>query len=415
MSLKIGAKIYLWVVFALAVLCTAFYLPQVELTRYFLLTLAFLGVIAFFSEIYEIEITYQRYTSASIAIYLAAIFLGGSTLVIPAVLLGTLTAEIILRWKAPHSNISSFFYHVMFNVSQTIITVAASAAVFKAAGGHPPPYTTLAEFGPPVAAFLTYILVNTSLVSEIIHLTEKISFLYHLRFNLRHLYIQLLSLGVLSLLLAILFQIQPWYIFLVIVPLALVHVSLRGYMQLRHQAQETFEKVAQSLTERNPYTGKHSEEVAAISERIARALKLPEDEVEAIVAAARVHDIGKIAIPDRVLLKPGKLTPAEWETIKRHPVISADLLAGLEIYDKSIGIIRHHHEHWDGSGYPDGLNGEQIPLGARIVAVADVYNALTTDRPYRNAYSKQEALKIMQDMSGKDLDPNIVTVFLTVI
>jgi HD-GYP domain-containing protein (c-di-GMP phosphodiesterase class II) len=96
-------------------------------------------------------------------------------------------------------------------------------------------------------------------------------------------------------------------------------------------------------------------------------------------------------------------------------VLSAELLQGLEIYDGSIEIIKHHHEHWDGSGYPDGLWGEQIPLGARIVAVADIYNALTTDRPYRPAYTKEEALEIIKGMSGRELDPRVVEAFLKVI
>ncbi|MCD6141367.1 HD domain-containing protein [Candidatus Bipolaricaulota bacterium] len=415
MSLKLSAKIYLWAVFILAAICTVIYLPRIELSRHFISTLLFLAVIAFFSEVYEIEITYKRSISASIAIYLAAVYLGGASLAIPAVLLGTLIAEIILRWEFIKKGVSSFLYRVGFNVSQTLLSATIAAVVFEVSGGHAPPYATPVEFGPPVAAFFTYILVNTALVSGIIHLTEKVSFLYHLKFNLQHLSIQFLSLGVLSILLAIVYQIQPWYILLVLVPLVLVHVSLRGYMRLRHQAQKTFEKVAQSLGERDPYTGKHSEDVAVIARKIGRELGLAEDEVEQIEAAARVHDIGKISIPDSVLLKPGKLTDEEWEAIKQHPVIGADLLSGLEIYEGSIDIIRHHHEHWDGSGYPDGLKGEQIPLGARIVAVADVYNALTTDRPYRKAYSKAEALEIIRDMSGKELDPQLVEIFLRVI
>jgi len=415
MPLKLSAKIYLWAVFALAALCVAFYVPQIELSRHFLLTLAFLALIAFFCEVYEIEITYKRRTSASVAIYLAAIFLGGPALAIPAVLLGTLGAEIILRWEALSKSASAFFYHVAFNVSQIIIAVAAASAVFKATGGHPPPFETLSDFIPPTLAFVTYLLVNTSLVSVIIHLTERVSFSYHLKFTLRHLHVQFLSLGVLSILLAIVYHIKPWYILLVLVPLALVHLSLRSYMRLRHQAQETFEKMIQSLMERDRYTAEHSEEVAQIAQKVARGFNLPEDEVERIVAAARVHDIGKIAIPDHILLKPGKLTNEEWTAIKQHPVLSAELLNGLEIYDGSIEIIRHHHEHWNGSGYPNGLKGEEIPLGARIVAVADVYNALTTDRPYRKAYSKEEAVEIIKGMSGKDLDPHVVEVFLRVI
>ncbi len=415
MPLKLSARIYLWAVFALAALCTVLYLPQIEPTRHFISTLLFLAAIAFFCEVYEIEITYKRHISASVAIYSAAIYLGGPTLAIPAVLLGTLGAEIILRWEALPKSVSAFFYHVTFNVSQTLITVTAASAVFKLTGGHPPPLETFADFIPPFLAFFTYILVNDFLVAGIIHLAEGVSFLYHLKFNLRHLHVQFLSLGVMSILLAIVYHIRPWYILLVIVPLALVNLSLRNYMRLRHQAQETFEKMIQSLMERDRYTAEHSEEVAQIAQRVARGFNLPEDEVERIVAAARVHDIGKIAIPDNILLKPGRLTDTEWAAIKQHPVLSAELLNGLEIYDGSIEIIRHHHEHWNGSGYPNGLKGEEIPLGARIVAVADVYNALTTDRPYRKAYSKEEALEIIKGMSGKDLDPHVVEVFLKVI
>jgi HD-GYP domain-containing protein (c-di-GMP phosphodiesterase class II) len=406
---------YLWGVFALAVACVILYLPEIVITRHFLSTLVFFAVIAFLCEVYEIEITYKRRTSASVAVYLAAIYLGGPSLAIPAVLIGTLAAEVILRWESLSKNVASFVYPVIFNVSQIIISVTGASLVFISSGGHPPPFETFQDFLASILAFLTYLLINTSLVSGIVHLTEKVSFLYHLRFTLRHLHVQFLSLGVLSILLALIYTIHPWYILLVLVPLALVHMSLQNYMRLRHQAQKTFEKVAQSLGERDPYTGKHSEDVAVIARKIGRELGLAEDEVEQIEAAARVHDIGKISIPDSVLLKPGKLTDEEWEAIKQHPVIGADLLSGLEIYEGSIDIIRHHHEHWDGSGYPDGLKGEQIPLGARIVAVADVYNALTTDRPYRKAYSKTEALEIIRDMSGKELDPQLVEIFLRVI
>ena len=415
MGLKLGAKIYLWSVLALAIICILFYVPRIELTGQFLLTLAVFSAIAFFTEVYEIELTYRRYISTSIAIYAALIYLDGAPLVIAAVLLATLAAELILRWDRLSLGIGTFVNYVTFNVSQLIVTVTIASLIFKLIGGHPPPYQTLADFIPPAIAFLTYTITNNFLVSGIIHLAEGVSFTYHLRFNLRHLHVQFLSLGVLSILLAVVYSISPTYILLVLIPLALVHVSLRGYMRLRRQAQETFERMTKSLMERDHYTGAHSEDVSTLTQRIARELGLPEDEVERIGAAARVHDIGKVAIPDNILLKPGKLTDKEWETIKQHPVLSAELLQGLEIYDGSIEIIKHHHEHWDGSGYPDGLKGEQIPLGARIVAVADIYNALTTDRPYRPAYTKEDALEIIKGMSGKELDPHVVEVFLKVV
>ncbi len=412
MRLSLGARLYLFGVIAAAIACIALYAPKVPLEPKFISTFLFLAIIAFFAEIHEIELTYKRRTSAAIAIYCAAIFLKGTPLGIWLALLATLAAEIILRWDTLSKGFSAFVSYVAFNVSQLVVTVTIAGLVFGLTGGHPPPYQAISDFIPPTLTFLTYVFVNTSLVSGIIHLTERVSFTYHLKFNLRYLHVQLLSLGVLSILLAIVYAMSPWYILLVLIPLALVHISLRGYMRLRQQAQEAFEKMTQSLMERDRYTGIHSEDVAALACRLARALGLSEDEVERIGAAARVHDIGKIAIPDRILLKPEKLTPDEWKLMRQHPVISAELLANLEIYDGSLDIIRHHHEHWDGSGYPDGLKGEQIPLGARILAVADVYNALITDRPYRKAYSHEEALEIIAGMSGKELDPQIVELFL---
>jgi HD-GYP domain-containing protein (c-di-GMP phosphodiesterase class II) len=413
--LKLKAQLYLWGVVALASVCILFYASQIEITREFLSTLVILSVIAFLTEIYEVELTYRRYISTSIAIYSAAIYLGGAPLGIASVLLATLAAEIVLRWDRLSLGIGVFFSYVIFNISQLIVTVTVSASILRLTGGHPPPYQTIADFVPPVLAFLTYTITNNFLVSGIIHLAEGVSFTYHLKFNLRHLHIQLLSLGVLAILLAVVYAISPAYILLVLIPLALVHVSLRGYMRLRHQAQGAFEKMTQSLMERDHYTGVHSEDVSIIAQQVARALGLPEDEVEKIGAAARVHDLGKVAIPDSILRKSDGLTADEWKIVKRHPLVSADLLKGLEIYDGSIEVIKHHHEHWDGSGYPEGLQGEQIPLGARILAVADVYEALTTDRPYRQAYPKEEALQIIKKMSGRELDPQVVETLLKVI
>ncbi|HIC96435.1 TPA: HD domain-containing protein, partial [Candidatus Bipolaricaulota bacterium] len=333
MRLSLGARLYLGTVVAAAIGCIALYAPKIQLDQKFLSTLLFFAIIAFLAEIYEVELTYRRRTSTSVAILAGAIFLGGIPLGLATVLPATLAAEIILRWDKLSKGFSTFISYVAFNVSQLIVTVTAAGTVFELTGGHPPPYQTIADFIPPTLAFLTYVLVNTSLVSGIIHLTEGVSLSYHLRFNLRHLHIQLLSLGVLSILLAVVYAMSPRYILLVLIPLALVHISLRGYMRLRQQAREAFEKMTQSLMERDYYTGAHSEAVAELAQRIAREIGLPEDEADRIGAAARVHDLGKIAIPDEILFKEDGLTAKEWEVIKQHPVRSAELLKGIEIYN----------------------------------------------------------------------------------
>jgi HD-GYP domain-containing protein (c-di-GMP phosphodiesterase class II) len=155
--------------------------------------------------------------------------------------------------------------------------------------------------------------------------------------------------------------------------------------------------------------------VAELAVKLARALRLHGEAVDQIEAAAQVHDLGKIAVPDNILLKKGPLTKEEWAVIKRHPVVGAELLQGLEIYAGVVNIVRHEHEHWDGRGYPDGLAGEEIPLGSRILAVADVWNALNTDRPYRPAHTPEKARTILKEMAGKVLDPKLVDLFLTIV
>lgn len=327
---------------------------------------------------------------------------------------GSLLAEITLRRSFWKSNVVYGLTVTSFNVSQVLLSVLAAGLVFEAIGGHPPPYSP-ADFGRAALVFLVYVIVNSGLVTGIVHFTTDIPYWQHLLSFFRSLHIQLLTLGVLAVLIAIVHSLSPWYVILMLSPLVVVQISIREYVRLQQQARQAFEKIAHIVSTRDPYTGVHSEEVAELAVKLARALRLPQEDVERIETAARIHDLGKIAVPDAILLKPGPLTDEEWKIMKTHPVVSAEVLQGLAIYENCIDIIRHEHEHWDGTGYPDGLKGEQIPLGARIIGVADVWHALLSDRPYRKAYTKEEAKKIMQDMAGKVLDPKLVELFLKII
>jgi len=347
------------------------------------------------------------------AICTAAIYIGGVPLGILTVLTGSLAAEILLRWSKLRQGVGKFFTYVAFNLAQLVVSVTAAGLVLQAAGGTPPPYTSWTQLVPLLVAFVAYVVTNTALVAGIIHLTEGVSLGYLLRFDLRHLHIQLLTLGVLAVLMAIVYPLSPGYVLLVGSPLMVVQISIRGYARLREQAKEAFQRIAQIVGQRDTYTGTHSREVAELAAKLARALRLPDEFVDQIRAAAQVHDLGKIAVPDRILLKPGKLNEEEWAVIKRHPVVGAEILKGLEVYAGVADVVRHEHEHWDGGGYPDGLRGEQIPLASRILAVADVWNALTTDRPYRKAFPLEEAREILRGMAGTVLDPKLVDVFLS--
>lgn len=169
---------------------------------------------------------------------------------------------------------------------------------------------------------------------------------------------------------------------------------------------------SRSLYLRDFETEDHTRRVTEITVQLAHRLGLPDEEMNDIRRGARVHDIGKIAIPDRILLKTGKLTEGEWNVMRQHTLIAVDLLKPIPEFEKALLIPRSHHEKWDGSGYPDGLSGLDIPLPARIFAFADVYDALTTDRPYRRAWSRADALQYIQAETGKYFDPAITPEFI---
>jgi diguanylate cyclase (GGDEF)-like protein/PAS domain S-box-containing protein/putative nucleotidyltransferase with HDIG domain len=178
---------------------------------------------------------------------------------------------------------------------------------------------------------------------------------------------------------------------------------------------EAVYSLAKSIELRDRRTKEHCERMVEYAEKMARKVGMNELEVDNVRRSAMLHDIGKLGISDAILLKPGRLTPEEYEEVKKHPVIGADIISGAGFLKDIVPIILSHHEHWDGRGYPRGLKGEEIPLGARVIAVVDVYEALTSDRPYHKAISKEEAIKILKSGMSTQFDEKIVRVFLEVV
>ena len=187
------------------------------------------------------------------------------------------------------------------------------------------------------------------------------------------------------------------------------------YQQLQRGIYQSLLGLANALEAKDVYTRGHSERVGTSSRRLALALGLSEPEAEIVARAGLLHDIGKIGVPETVLRKAGPLTSEEWALMRRHPLIGAQIVAPFEFFTPGATVIRHHHERVDGSGYPDGLAGDAIPVGARIVAVADVYDALTSDRPYRQAMSNADARAFLRTQAGVGLDDEMVDAFIGLI
>src|SRR4051795_8575461 len=182
-------------------------------------------------------------------------------------------------------------------------------------------------------------------------------------------------------------------------------------LELRSSYMATVRALSNAVEARDAYTGKHAERVAAYGVLLGRACGLDVSANPQIEFGFLLHDVGKVAVPDSILFKADRLTDEEYALVARHPVIGAEILRDVTFLGEAKLVVRHHHERWDGAGYPDGLHGDDIPLAARIFAVADTLDALTTDRPYRQAPSWTSARSVIDAESGTQFDPAVVAAY----
>ena len=193
-------------------------------------------------------------------------------------------------------------------------------------------------------------------------------------------------------------------------------LRLKAFTDELENAESVLFTLALSIESRDPYTHGHCTRLAEFSARLGERMGLPSDDIVALRRAGVVHDVGKVVVPDAVLLKPGPLSPEERNVIKQHAEAGEHICSPLKSFRAVLPIIRHHHERWDGSGYPNGLSGDEIPLLARVLQIADVYDALTTNRPYRGALTQPEAWEVLrEEVKRGSWDGNIVREFLYMI
>jgi putative nucleotidyltransferase with HDIG domain len=199
-----------------------------------------------------------------------------------------------------------------------------------------------------------------------------------------------------------------WGVAALTIPLLVIRQLYKTNHELERVNRELLELMVKAIEARDPYTSGHSRRVSQYSRIIARAVGLAANELETVEVAALLHDVGKIhEIYAPILRKPEKLSPAEWSVMQTHPIKSAELVATVSRLKDVVEPIRHHHENWDGTGYPDGLQGDQIPIAARIVLFADTIDAMTTDRPYRKALSEVQVRSELIKFRGKQFDPEM--------
>jgi putative nucleotidyltransferase with HDIG domain len=294
---------------------------------------------------------------------------------------------------------------LVFNTSQLMIAAAAAALIFR---GLVSPVGQLAGAG--AAAIVLYVVSTSLVVIAASRINARSAFEIWVEgagVELK----QTAAIYAAGYVLAVVSSARPWLALVMMAPVAGLQIALRRSVQMREQTVAAVESMADVVDHRDPYTFQHSQSVAAHAVRTARKLGLPDREVELIRLAARVHDLGKIAVPDEVLHKQGRLTEAEFELMKKHPQTGVEILDKFPEYKRGRELVLAHHERMDGRGYPRGLSGSAIPLGARIIAVADAWDAMTSDRPYRTALDPEVALGELLRGRGTQWDTEVVDAF----
>ncbi|MES1257695.1 MAG: HD-GYP domain-containing protein, partial [Acidobacteriota bacterium] len=308
---------------------------------------------------------------------------------------------------------------VLFSASSIPLPILVAWVVLQV---HP-----IAEIDPTrclalVSASMVYFLVNTWVVAGIIALTTNRSAFEVWRENLIWTSPQYLAGGAIAGALHLINRFVPWQgLLLSGPPLYLVYRSYTLYLgrveeQQKHIAQmaelhwRTIEALALAIEAKDDTTAAHLKRVQVYAAELARELNLSAPELKAVEAAALLHDIGKLAVPEYIISKPGRLTPEEFEKMKIHPIVGAEILERVCFPYPVVPIVRSHHEKFDGTGYPDGLAGEEIPIGARILSAVDCLDALASDRQYRPALPLEKAMEMVAAEAGKSFDPKIVKI-----
>ena len=341
--------------------------------------------------------------------FLAAALIAPKWVSVVAVVALVTVMEGLLRRRHP--------IKALFNVSQASLALSLALVAFLLLGGRPLAQlqdvslsaAAASNFLPTIALIVVFFAANSSLVSGAIAISSGVSLLHIWKKNtLATVPYDVLAIPVVYLLAWIYVTSGAVGATALCIPLLGVRQLYKTNSQLEQVNRELLELMVKAIEARDPYTSGHSRRVAHYSKIIARGIGLGAQDVERIGIAALLHDVGKIhEIYAPILRKPDKLTPDEWAVMQTHPIKSAELVATVSQLKDVIAPVRHHHENWDGTGYPDGLSGEDIPLGSRVVLFADTIDAMTSDRPYRKALGEAQVRSELLKHRGTQFDPNI--------
>jgi len=395
----LSVKIYILITTVIAIILLGFLTNQIigvnnEIIKGFM----FFSVLAVITDMMPVSLPRGGRVTVTMAVAYASIILFGPAVSAYIMIFGNFVSELISR-----SNV----YKLIFNCAQFVLAAGCAGLIYEYMGGRHYE-VSFAYMLPYIGAAATYIAINCTAFSLIMSLYQRVSLHGIWIANMRWSLPNMMLLAPLGLLMAKTYTYTgPMGVILFFAPLLLARYIFKSYMDTREVYINTLEALAGALDAKDRYTRGHSDRVANYAVELARHLKLREDQVEAILHMAFLHDIGKIGISDELLTRVGRLADSEFDKIKLHPVIGEHILKDLNYLGSFTHFVRSHHEKYDGSGYPDGLKGKAIPLGARIITLADSFDAMTSDRSYRSKMTPEEALEEV-----RRFDPELVEAFL---
>ncbi len=303
------------------------------------------------------------------------------------------------------------FYKTILNVSQVILATGSMGLLYQLLGGVPGE----PAFIPAVLTTVIGILLNSFILSGLLAMITEDSFWLAWKTNFGGIFAINIIQGVYGSIIALVsLTNQMVAVFLFFATLYIVRHLLKQQVEIMNNYMATMQIINRLVEAKDPYTYGHASRVQEFAVKLAEALGLKQHVIENIKRAAQLHDIGKIGVNDAILNKPGPLTKKEYKEVKRHPVLGAEIIAQVPQLKDAVDIVLYHHERPDGLGYPKGLRGDEIPVGAGVIAIADAYDAMTSDRPYRKALSKEEALKEIEIYAGTQFNAHFAEVFLQI-
>ncbi|SHJ02980.1 HDIG domain-containing protein [Dethiosulfatibacter aminovorans DSM 17477] len=374
-----------------------------------------MGILSVIAETFMVKIPGIGGVSVAFAIVFSTIIMEGP-------LAGVIVSAIGITFCRPYVDdigyvhiLNTPIYKTVFNISQNILYAGTSALVYVYLHSR---FYYLGDIDPvsAVGTMATFLFVNTLLMTFLIHFLSGGRFLDIWSENFKGMIVSVAAVGLLGIIIA---KAHDSYglgaVVMFFIPLMLSRYSFKLYVDMRANYYDTVKALINTIEAKDPYTSGHAARVGKYAVAIAKEMKLKPSQIDTIKNAALLHDIGKIGVNDNVLNKKERLTDEEFDIIKSHPSVGYDIIKDIGFLHNVMDIVKHHHERWDGTGYPDGLSGEDLPLETTILTVADSFDAMVTDRPYRKALSVETALGEIVRCAGTQFNPGIVAVSIKVL